>query len=108
MDREPAISGDELKAARELILGQQPGPVPICVRGSSFTELQASVQPAKDADQRIVDNVADPPSQPHSRNSQDPGKPSWCPPAAAPPRSTSPSSRPSNTDERGLAARAAQ
>jgi hypothetical protein len=50
-------SGDDLGRVRELVLKAHPDVVPDLIRGDSFDDLMASIEPARAAYQRIADQL---------------------------------------------------
>ena len=54
----------DLDRVRELVLEAHPDVVPEMVQGTTFDELMASVEPAREAYQRITAEVAAPPAPP--------------------------------------------
>jgi hypothetical protein len=50
-------SGHDLTRVRELVLKAHPDAVPDLIRGDSFDDLMASIEPARTAYQRIADQL---------------------------------------------------
>lgn len=71
----PATSAAELATVRDLVIKAHPDVVPELIAGNSIAELQASVEPARTAYQRIAD----------AARSAVPAGAGATPPAATPP-----------------------